>query len=193
MFKKGNKFGGWNKNLTKETDVRVKNIADKMKGKEKNITWRENLSKARTGTRLPQTWRDNISKGKLNTYKSDDTKLKISKSLLGKPKKESTISKLRIIAQNNIINKGKLPRTGFNEIHILNQLEELFRLKILRQYPVNGYFLDGYIPELNLAIEVDEKSHSNIYRKQKDIQREGFIKQQLNCDFLRIEDKYGKN
>ena len=56
--------------------------------------------------------------------------------------------------------------------------------KIHRQFKVAGYFIDGYIPKLKLAIEIDEKP-KNIG---KDIERENIIKQELECQFLRVKD-----
>jgi very-short-patch-repair endonuclease len=78
------------------------------------------------------------------------------------------------------------PRIGSNESQILDNLEHELGVKILRQYKIGGYFLDGYIPEMDLAIEVDEKHHQ--YQTEKDKQREEFIKSELKCQFLRIKD-----
>ena len=62
--------------------------------------------------------------------------------------------------------------------------------KILRQYKTCGYFVDGYIPELNLAIEVDEQQHLDLdgNLKQIDVNRENLIKNKLGCKFVRIND-----
>ncbi len=76
------------------------------------------------------------------------------------------------------------PRIGNNEKQILDILEQEINYKILRQYKCEGYFIDGYIPELNLAIEVDERPKN----KERDIERENIIKNKLNCKFLRIKD-----
>lgn len=78
------------------------------------------------------------------------------------------------------------PRIGKHETQILDELEKLFNYKIIRQYQVIGYFLDGYIKELNLAIEVDEIPKIN----ERDIRREKEIKEELNCNVLRIEDRF---
>src|SRR3990167_8351852 len=48
------------------------------------------------------------------------------------------------------------PRVGHNEREILDRLEKELGYRVLRQYKICGYYLDGYIPELKLAIEVDE-------------------------------------
>lgn len=76
------------------------------------------------------------------------------------------------------------PRIGRNEREILDKLERELGNKIIRQYEVCGYFLDGFIPELKLAIEVDEKPKD----RERDIERQKIIADELNCNFIRIKD-----
>ena len=76
------------------------------------------------------------------------------------------------------------PNIGRNEKTILDKLENELNYKIVRQFEVEGYFLDGYIPKINLAIEVDERPKI----LEKDIMRENYIKEKLSCEFLRIKD-----
>lgn len=52
------------------------------------------------------------------------------------------------------------------------------------QYKVGNYFIDLYIPELNLAIECDENGH-RFYDKTKELEREQYIKNKLGCEFIR--------
>jgi very-short-patch-repair endonuclease len=78
------------------------------------------------------------------------------------------------------------PIIGKNEKKILDKLEIDLGYIIIRQYKVSCFHLDGYIPEINLAIEVDEEYHKK--QKDKDIAREEFIKQKLGCQFLRIKE-----
>jgi len=83
------------------------------------------------------------------------------------------------------------PGVGKHETQILDNLEKELRHKILRNYPIEelGYFIDGYIPELNLAIEVDENHHySNNELLPKDQERQREIEAHLKCNFLRIRD-----
>jgi len=112
----------------------------------------------------------------------------LGKSALGKHWKlsEETKKKMRISSINYIKNIcGEIwPRLGRNEKQILDKLEQELDCKILRQYEVEGYFLDGYISEINVAIEVDERPKI----RTKDIQREKNIKEKLNCKFIRIKD-----
>ena len=76
------------------------------------------------------------------------------------------------------------PRIGHNEKKILDKLEQELKYKILRQYKVCGYFVDGYIPELKLVIEIDEIPKI----REKDIERQDIIENELNCKFIRIND-----
>ena len=59
-------------------------------------------------------------------------------------------------------------------------------LSIMSQYKVDKYFLDGYIEELNIAIEYDESGHSN--KIEEDSTREEFIKKEINCCFVRVSN-----
>ena len=74
---------------------------------------------------------------------------------------------------------------GKYETNVLDILEKNFGYTILRQHRVAGYFLDGYCPMLNLAIEIDEEHHSN--RSISDLDREKNIKEKLYCQFFRIK------
>ena len=129
---------------------------------------------------------------------SIETKLKIGKTKignkynLGKIHTEKTKQKQRVSAIKRIqgqFNKGlsSMPCIGKYEPGILDNLENSLGLKIKRQHKVCGYFLDGYIPSLNLAIEIDEKYHKSIKQLNKDEIRENNIKAELNCQFLRME------
>lgn len=81
-------------------------------------------------------------------------------------------------------------KIGINEKKILDSIETLFNLSIIRQHQVLGYAVDGYLPELNVVIEIDEKHH--YYRdgnlRKKDVKRQHLICETLNCDFIRVPD-----
>ena len=72
------------------------------------------------------------------------------------------------------------------EASVLNKIMKVFSMeKILLQYDVLGYQIDAYFPEHKLAIEIDEKDHTD-----RDIDKERYretrIKQKLQCKFIRI-------
>jgi len=91
--------------------------------------------------------------------------------------------KRRIAKQKQILLNGGA-RLGKNEKQILDRIAKIIGYKIIRQFVVKGYFVDGYIPELNRVYEVDEIPKIT----ERDIQRENIIKQELNCEIRRIKD-----
>lgn len=60
---------------------------------------------------------------------------------------------------------------------------------IIPQYPVLGYRIDWYIPELNLAIEYDELHHSTPANTAADAERQAAIEKELGCKFIRYKEK----
>ena len=53
------------------------------------------------------------------------------------------------------------------------------------QYNVDGYRIDLYFTEYNIAIEVDELNHKD-RDKMYEIKREKYIKEKLSCKFIRF-------
>lgn len=95
-------------------------------------------------------------------------------------------NKLREIRQQQILKNGGGLNIGKNEKEALDELEKLFKIKIIRQFPVSGYFIDGYCKERNMVFEVYEKFHER--QRTKDKKREDFIINKLKCKFIRIRD-----
>lgn len=62
-------------------------------------------------------------------------------------------------------------------------------VKVMSQFPVivdgYSYYIDAYIPEVNLAIEIDEPYHER--QQDLDLKRELRIKDYLGCQFIRIK------
>lgn len=77
------------------------------------------------------------------------------------------------------------------EISFVDMLEKALRelgVKGIRQYNVdNKYRIDFYIPSKNIAVEYDEKEHK--YHEKEDIERENYIKDKLDCKFIRCDYK----
>lgn len=104
-------------------------------------------------------------------------------------KRPEVRKKLRIKRQKEIMIFHSGMQVGKNEKRILDELELSLKKKILRQYPICGYFIDGYVSKLNLCIEVDESHHfTNNKLNSMDIKREQEIEKELNCNFVRIKD-----
>jgi very-short-patch-repair endonuclease len=67
---------------------------------------------------------------------------------------------------------------------ICNSLKAL-SIQFIRQYKIDKFYIDLYIPELFLAIECDELNH-NEYDKTKELERTDFIEKNLHCNFIRF-------
>lgn len=61
-------------------------------------------------------------------------------------------------------------------------------IEILSQHAVSTdgktFFIDAYIPALNIAIEIDEPHHNN--QQEEDIERQRLIEEKLGCEFIRV-------
>ena len=199
--------------LTSERRSDILKSAHKNMSKEKKILRNQRIGNGNRGKKLSKETKQKISKVNKGKKLSKEHKIKISNShkgtknhFYGKHHTKETISIIREANKNKKMSdttKNKIriktlekikkiggPRIGGNETKILNQLEYKLGYKIIRQYEIIGYFLDGYVPELNLAIEIDEKKkfNSNNILRQKHINRQKNIEKELICNFLRIKD-----
>ena len=80
-------------------------------------------------------------------------------------------------------------RSARFEYKHLNEIEDfldIMNIDYLEQYQVDNYRVDLYIPEFNLAIEIDEKEHK--YKKEYDKIRQNYIEKQIYCKFIRINE-----
>lgn len=57
-------------------------------------------------------------------------------------------------------------------------------VRLESQFPVGDYFIDGYFPDLLLAVEIDEAHHQRTV--EEDAIRQSFIERELHCEFIRI-------
>lgn len=116
---------------------------------------------------------------------------------LGKPHKEATKRKMRISTLQYLSNiKGQvIPRYNKNSIALIEAYGQKHGYSFMHaenggEYFVRelGYFLDGYDPIHNVAIEVDERRH---FRKgvlcDKDVERQKQIENLLGCSFVRLK------
>lgn len=72
---------------------------------------------------------------------------------------------------------------------MLNEIKDflkIMQIKYICQYQINKYRIDMYLPDYNIAIEIDEDWHK--YYSSKDINRENDIVRLLNCKFIRIKE-----
>ena len=194
----------WNKGLTKETDERVRKNSEKIhKTMRENDIYKSNGQK-QIGKHHTEKTKEKMRKAKIGYVPWNKGKKglqvswckgkicpQISAGLKGRKYTDETKKKMReshLKYMEKQYNNGLpiMPNIGKYETEILNTLEENSGHIILRQYRVAGYFLDGYIPALRLAIEIDEKYHNKPERLQKDAYREEQIKNEIGCQFLRI-------
>jgi very-short-patch-repair endonuclease len=192
-YKNGKRIPSWKgKKMSKESNLKR---SLKLKGRKFSKETKKKMSKSAILS---------YQKGKIkfignkNPAKRPEVRKKISKKAkgnkngignkanTGKKLSEETKRKQRLSAINyiNLHSKGIQPHLGKNEKQILDRIEQEFNYRIIRQYFIDGYFVDGYIPEINCVIEIDERPKT----KQRDIDRENYIKNKLNCKFVRIKD-----
>lgn len=67
----------------------------------------------------------------------------------------------------------------------LKTIEQLLGVKLIRQYKVLHYRLDGYDPATNTAYEIDEPAHRS--KTKQDNIRQSKIENVLGCKFVRIK------
>lgn len=103
--------------------------------------------------------------------------------------------KMQILSGANMVPPSLPERKEIEFFLELSQSLKGFKedLTLCQQYSALEYKVDGYIKELNLAIEYDESYH--IYIEKEDSIRQNQIEKVLNCRFLRLssEDANAKN
>jgi very-short-patch-repair endonuclease len=80
-------------------------------------------------------------------------------------------------------------REGRHEKQILDDKEKELGIKIIRQFQVLGYYVDGYCKETNTVYEVNEYHHYTSAKKiEADRIRQQAIIDVLHCEFVIIKD-----
>lgn len=208
-LKKGYKKGRdvWNKGLTKKMDKRLSqpwlgkknpDHSKRMKGENnpaKRLEVRKKISRGVRKVREQTVKKMVATRRKNDSYIfSKEQKEKMRKSHLERIKRlgythtPEAIRKQRISLIKHIKEfRGNVrPNIGKHEKQLLDEFELSNNLKLIRQFYIKdlGYFIDGYYKELNLVVEIDEKPKI----KERDIKREKEIKEELDCEFIRIKD-----
>ena len=136
-------------------------------------------------------------KGNKNPMKRPEMRKYMSLKYLGRKLSNEIRKKIREahIKRIEIQKLNGLPLTpciGNNETEILNYIEQMLSIKIIRQYKVRSLFLDGYCPERNLAFEIDEPHHfdENGHLYKEDIERQQEIQKELGCNFIRVKEDF---
>lgn len=120
------------------------------------------------------------------------------KNQLGKPHSNETKIKMRLAALSYINQlKGQvIPRYNKDAISIIEEYGNKNGYSFMHaenggEYFIKelGYFLDGYDPINNIAIEIDERRHFDLDGNliAKDVERQEQIENLLGCEFIRIK------
>jgi len=67
----------------------------------------------------------------------------------------------------------------------LDTIEQVLNIKLIRQFHILSFFIDGYDIDNRIAYEIDEEHHKR--QKVSDLQRQDIIEKTLNCTFVRIK------
>ena len=93
--------------------------------------------------------------------------------------KHRYVTKVNSLTQTNVIMTLENSTIGF----LCNSLKNI--TDAYRQYKVGSYYVDLYIPKLNIVVECDEDGHKGRNAMDEHI-REEFIKAKLGCEFIRF-------
>lgn len=92
---------------------------------------------------------------------------------------------------------NKVPNIAFtrDEKNFCESLKLSFDglLTIIEQFKFGKYYVDIFIPEIQLCIEFDEDYHKRNNQKDKDVKRQKFIEKEFGVKFIRqdIRENYG--
>jgi len=155
------------------------------KGKHFSEETRRKIGEGNKGKKMSEEAKRKIGESSKGRKFTEETKRRMSENARINPnygmkgkhhtkrtKKKQRISKIKYVEKQFFDGMPMYPTIGIYEKHILDTLERNFGYKILRQYRVNGYFIDGYCSALNLAIEIDEPKHNNQIEKDRIRQKE---------------------
>ena len=84
------------------------------------------------------------------------------------------------------LNEALLSRKEIEFLQLLEEVISPLGFTLERQYVVGNYRLDGFIPELGLAVEYDEAHHKR--QTGKDKERELYIQNEIGCTFVRVSE-----
>ncbi len=83
--------------------------------------------------------------------------------------------------------KVKAKAEKVREKAALDTIEQLLGVKLIREFQVGGFRIDGYDADNKVAYEIDEEQHRGTKHSQHDVLRQKFIEEQLCCTFKRIK------
>lgn len=175
----------WNKGLTKDNSMRVKNNGNRIKKALNKIEYKKCRKNVFCGKNNPMYGRSPWNKGEN----------KNNNETLRKASIKQRISTINYIKKS----KGQIsPRYNRKSCQFFDEINHRFCLNGFHAENVGelylkdlGYFLDYYEPTLNLVIEWNEKRHYNSDGsfKQRHIDRQKEIQNHLHCTFINIDER----
>lgn len=69
----------------------------------------------------------------------------------------------------------------------LATIEQILGVRLVKQFKVLNYRIDGYDEENKIAYEIDEIHHKTTVNYAKDMRRQKKIEQELGCSFVRVK------
>jgi len=194
---------GRGKKRSYETRQKISAANKKYKPTEKALQRLKGLNK---GRKHSAEARYNMGAAHKGHKVSVEARRKIGAAQKGKKVSAETKQKLRLSRvvqlEKSIFNGGQItPNYNPKGCRIIDEYGKKHGLNFVHaenggefQVPDEGYFLDGYDKEKNVAIEIDEPKHFDMNGdyKIKDIERQKRIEKKLGCRFIRIKvDKDG--
>lgn len=157
---------------------------------------------------------ENTNKAILDHVDNEDKKIIKMSNLKDNLPDHIKSSKIRIINKNGVlslISKSRnissnqkdllLDRLGLSSYIYKRSRKEIdfkeclihffsaFGYEVIHQYRVGVYYLDFFVPYINIGIEYDENNH-RYYDKSKEEERENFIKNSIGCKIIRISEEH---
>jgi len=134
-------------------------------------------AKRRIAKSVKQNALTNPNYGMRGKHHSDD--FQFGRRYSDETKQKMRLSKIRYSIESGWDGQATL---GRQEKELLDKQEQLDNCKILRQFHIEGYIVDGYCPETNTVYEVYEPFHER--QIEKDRQRQQRIQDKLECKFV---------
>lgn len=166
-------------------------------GHKHSLETREHLSNVMKTSEIIKATRENEeNRKKLSESLKNSKKLKASRSSIEYRNKKR-------LQYAKCVELGTKPKCCFNPkaCAIFDVISAKEGIKI--QHAMNGgefmvpnlgFFVDGYDAENNIVYEYDEKYHfSGGKLRQKDVERQKLIEEELKCKFIRLKDEDYKN
>jgi very-short-patch-repair endonuclease len=181
--------------VTRRTKLK---ISKSKRGIKQSLQTTQKRSKSLMGHVVTEKTKLKISKshfGMKGVSPSLETRKRLSEANQGRIVSSRTREKLRLATLKKLDKfRSKYGKLFINrsekEIDCIdNYLQDICPYEIDVGFRIVGYMVDGYVHELNLVIEFDEKYHENFKQKIEDKERQRNIYKSLKCKFFRITER----